>query len=383
MEPPAPRRADVLVVGAGIAGASIAAELAPRRSVVLLEMEDQPGHHTTGRSAAVFAESYGNATVRGLTRASRAFLASPPADFSETPLLSPRGWMFVARGDQRARLDRLHREIAASGGALHPMSPAEALARVPILRREYVAAALWDEGAMDIDVHALHHGYLRRLRRRGGALVTGARVRALSRSGEGWRAETEQGTFFAPLVVDAAGAWGDEVGRLAGAAPIGLVPMRRTAILLDPPAGADVTRWPLVIDAEEQFYFKPESAKLLCSPADETPSPPCDARPEDLDVAIAVDRLTRVCDLEVRHVARRWAGLRSFVADRTPVVGLDPRAEGFFWLAGQGGAGIQTAPALARLAAALALGEPVPDDVAAEGVAAGDVSPARLAGKAP
>jgi D-arginine dehydrogenase len=191
--------------------------------------------------------------------------------------------------------------------------------------------------------------------------------------------ETEQGAFSAPLVVDAAGAWADELGRLAGAMPIGLVPMRRTALLLDPPAGIQVARWPLVIDAEEQFYFKPESGKLLVSPADETPSPPCDARPDDLDVAIAVDRLTRACDLEVHHVARRWAGLRSFVPDRTPVAGPDPRADGFVWLAGQGGAGIQTAPALARLTAALALGEPVPPDIAAEGVSARQLSPARFA----
>ncbi len=373
---PPPRRADVIVIGAGIAGASVAAELAFRRRVVLLEMEEHPGHHTTGRSAAVFAEGYGNRVVRALTRASRSFLEAPPAGFTEHALLVPRGWMFVARSDQLALLGRLEREI---GGSLHAMAPAEAIARVPILRRDYVAGALWDETAMDVDVHALHHGYLRRLRAAGGELFTDTRARALDRAGGAWRVDTEQGVFAAPLVVNAAGAWAEEVGRLAAAAPIGLVPMRRTVVLLDAPRGMEIARWPLVIDAEEQFYYKPEAGKILASPADETPSPPCDARPDDLDVALVVDRITRACDLEVHHVPRKWAGLRSFVADRTPVAGLDPRAAGFFWLAGQGGYGIQTAPALARLAAALLLGEPVPADIAAEGVAARDLSPARLA----
>jgi D-arginine dehydrogenase len=373
-------RADVVVVGAGIAGASVAAELARRRRVVLLEMEEQPGHHTTGRSAAVFAEGYGDPVVRALTRASRPFLAAPPRGFAEHPLLAPRGWMFVGRDDQLAVLAQLERELV---GILRAISPAEAVSRAPILRPGYVAGALWDPTAMDVDVQALHHGFLRLLRAAGGELVTSARVRGLERAGGAWRVDTERGTVEAPVVVNAAGAWADEVGRLAGAVRIGLVPMRRTIVLLDPPAGAELSRWPLVIDAEEQLYFKPESGKILASPADETPSPPCDARADDLDVAITVDRLTRACDLEVHHVPRRWAGLRSFVADRTPVAGFDPRAEGFFWLAGQGGYGIQTAPALARLAAALALGDDVPDDLAAEGVAARDVGPARLEGALP
>jgi D-arginine dehydrogenase len=371
------RQADVVVIGAGIAGASLAAELASRRRVVLLEMEEQPGHHTTGRSAAIFAEGYGNAVVRALTRASRSFLTAPPSGFAEHPLVAPRGWMFVARQDQLAVLAQLERELA---GSLHAISPAEAIARAPILRREYVADALWDESAMDVDVHALHHGFLRLLRAAGGELVTSARVRGLDRVGAAWRVDTEQGTLEAPLVVNAAGAWADEVGRLAGAMRIGLVPMRRTIVLLDPPPGIELARCPLVIDAEEEFYFKPESGKILASPADETPSPPCDAHADDLDVAITVDRITRACDLEVRHIPRRWAGLRSFVADRTPVAGFDLHAEGFFWFAGQGGYGIQTAPALARLAAALALGDDVPDDIAAAGVSARDVAPGRLAG---
>jgi D-arginine dehydrogenase len=374
-----PRACDAVVVGAGIAGASVAAELSSRCRVVLLEMEEQPGHHTTGRSAAVFAEAYGNRVVRALTRASRAFLESPPDGFSEGPLLGPRGALFVASAEQLPALAALEREIASTGGAVRAVGVDEAVARVPILRRDYVAGALLDDAAMDVDVHALHHGYLRRLRRAGGELLTRARAVALRPEGGGWRVETELGAFTAPRVVNAAGAWADEVGALAGAARIGLAPLRRTAFLVDAPRGMAISSWPLVLDAEERFYFKPESGRLLASPADETPSPPCDARPEDLDIAIAIDRITRACALAMDHVGRRWAGLRSFVADRTPVAGEDPRAEGFFWLAGQGGYGIQTAPALARLASALVLGEPIPADIAAEGVAAADLSPARLA----
>ncbi len=372
-----PRRPDVLVIGAGIAGASVAAELAPRRRVAVLEMEDQPGYHTTGRSAAVFAECYGNRVVRALTRASRGFLARTPPG-AEVPLLSPRGWLSIARPDQLETLGALQRELVDHGGTVRPLDEAEARALVPILRPGHVAAALLDPSAMDIDVHALHQLYLARLRAAGGAVFTGARALALERAGGEWRVGTALGDFAAPVVVDAAGAWADEVGRLAGAAAIGLVPKRRTALIVDPPRGQRISGWPLVVDADESFYFKPEGATLLASPADETPSPPCDARPEDIDVAIAIDRITAACDLEVSHVRRRWAGLRSFVADRTPVAGFDPRQPGFFWLAGQGGYGIQTAPALSRLAAALVLGEPVPADVAAEGVTAAHLAPGRL-----
>lgn len=371
------RRSDVLVIGAGVAGASVAAELAPRRRVVVIEMEDQPGYHTTGRSAAVFAECYGNRLVRALTRASRPFLERPPSG-GEAPLLAPRGWLSIARRDQLEQLGGLERELLASGGTVQPVSEAEARALVPILRRGHVAAALLDRSAMDIDVHALHHFYLRRLRAAGGETVTGARAVAFDRAGGDWCVHTTQGDFAAPLVVDAAGAWADEVGRLAGATPIGLVPMRRTALILDPPRETPVSGWPMVVDAEESFYFKPEGGRLLASPADETPSPPCDARPEDLDVAVAIDRITAACELEVSHVRRKWAGLRSFVADRSPVAGFDLRTPGFFWLAGQGGYGIQTAPALSRLAAALALGEPIPDDIAAQGVTAAQLAPDRL-----
>jgi D-arginine dehydrogenase len=231
---------------------------------------------------------------------------------------------------------------------------------------------------MDIDVHALHQGFLRGLRARGGGVLCKAEVRALERCRGHWRVQTAAGGFAAPLLVNAAGAWADEIGRLAGAAPIGLVPKRRTAITFDPPKGAAIDRWPAVIDIDEQWYFKPEAGRLLASPADETPSPPCDAQPDDYDVAVLVDRLTRRTTLPVPRIRARWAGLRSFVADKTVVAGFDARVDGFFWLAGQGGYGIQTAPAVARVASALVGGAAIPPDVAELGVDAAALSPSRL-----
>ena len=370
---------DVLVIGAGIAGVSLAAELAPSRQVLVLEMEDHPCFHTTGRSAALFAEAYGSPVIRRLTQASRMFLEAPPEGFAEHPLLTPRGWMFVADADRRHLLDALHDEINSADGDLRPIHRDEALRRVPILDPAWLAGALHDDQALDIDVHALHQGYLRQIRAAGGQVQTSARVEGLGRRGERWVAHTSQGDVLAPVVVNAAGAWADRLGEAAGARPIGLRPLRRTAVMIDPPAGQDPAAWPMVVDVEELFYFKPDGGQLLLSPCDETPSQPCDAHPDILDVAIAVDRLMQACTLEVRKVGRSWAGLRSFVADRNPVVGFDPALEGFFWVAAQGGYGLQTAPALSRAAAALVLGQGLPSDLLARGVTESDLSPARLA----
>jgi len=362
---------DVVVIGAGIAGAAAAYEMAADRSVLLLERESHPGHHTTGRSAALFSETYGNAAIRALTAGSRRFYEQPPAGFA-TPLLSPRGVVMVARPDQAARL---HNWAASVGPATSAMTAAEVLARVPLLRPGYVGAGAFEPGAMDIDVHALHDGYLRGARARGAAILINAELAALTRSGTGWTVRSGAGTWAADTVVNAAGAWADQVAVLAGAAPCGLQPMRRTALTVDLPDGMDATRWPVVIDADEQFYFKPEGKRLLLSPADETPMSPCDVQPDELDIAICVDRVQRAADLPVRRVVRAWAGLRSFVADRTPVVGFDPGVPGFFWLAGQGGYGIQTAPAMGRLVAALLARRGVPADLASWGVDAAALAP--------
>lgn len=372
------QRFDAIVIGAGMAGASAAYNLAEAGRVVVLERESQPGYHTTGRSAAIFTETYGNATIRGLTIGGRGFFMSPPAGFTQTPLLRPRGVLFIGRADQAETLARAAEEGRRLVPSVHAISAVDACGLVPVLRADYVAGALLEPDAMDIDVDALHQGFLRGLRARGGEIVTDAAVTALGRAGDDWRVESSAGDFAAPVVVNAAGAWCDVVAGLAGIAPVGLVPKRRTAILFDPPAEMAIEDWPMVIDADEEFYFKPDAGKLMGSPADETPSPPCDAQPEELDIAIAVDRIQSAADLDIRRIDHRWAGLRSFVADKTLVAGFEPAALGFFWLAGQGGYGIQTAPAMGRIVAALIAGGGIPSDLADLGVGEAALSPARF-----
>jgi D-arginine dehydrogenase len=344
--------ADILVIGAGMAGASAAHELAAGASVIVLEREERPGMHATGRSAALFSETYGNATVRALSRASRAFLIDPPDGFCDGPILRPRGAMFVATEDDIRLLDA---QAAEEPGAFERLTGDEARGRVPILKPEASAAGLYEGGAMDIDVDALHQGFLRDLRRRGGQVVTDAGVVALTREGDVWIATTPAGEFAAPIVVNAAGAWAEQVATLAGLARVGLQPKRRTAALIDGP-DLNFAAWPLTIDAGERWYFKPDAGRLFISPGDEIDTEPCDAQPEDLDVAIAADRIETATTLVIRRIAHRWAGLRTFAPDRTPVCGFDPRADGFVWLAGQGGYGIQTAPALGRMTAKLVAG---------------------------
>jgi D-arginine dehydrogenase len=369
---------DFIVVGAGIAGASAAYELAATSSVLLLEQEHQPGYHTTGRSAALYAEVYGNQTVRALTTGGKKFYLDPPAGFAEHPLLRPRGVLFIGREDQQRSLDNLLLEVGSLRSNIRRVDAQTLASYVPVLREGYATAAVFDPDAMDIDVHALHQGYLRGLKARGGQLLVNAPARGLTRHNGTWQVETPRGQFSAKVVVNAAGAWADEVAALTHARPIGLVPKRRTAILFQPPAGLRTETWPTVIDADEEFYFRPDAGKIMASPADETPMPPCDVQPEELDIAILVDRLERAVDMPIPRIEHRWAGLRSFVRDKTPVVGYDDDVEDFFWLAGQGGFGIQTAPGIARLTASLARHQPVPDDLAALGVRTADLAPARL-----
>jgi D-arginine dehydrogenase len=368
---------DVLIVGAGMAGASAAYELAAFTSVILLERESQPGYHSTGRSAAVFAPGYGNRVIRALTLASREFYEARAGGLAEYPVLSPRGALLVARADQIASLDAGFAEASAQLPGLERLDPAETRRRLPALRQGYVAGGAFDRSAMDMDVAAIHQGYLKGFRARGGRVVSDAEVRAFHPDSPPWRTETTAGTFEAAVVVDAAGAWADQVAELAGVQPVGLVPKRRTAFLFEPSIAPDPA-WPALIDADEQFYFKPESGLLLGSPADETPMPPCDVQPEELDIALAVDRIERAAAFQVRRVPRKWAGLRSFVADKTPVVGMEQAVPGFFWLAGQGGYGIQTAPAMARAAASLVFDGMLPADLLALGLRPEDLTPSRL-----
>lgn len=366
---------DVAVIGGGIAGVSCAARLAADTRVVLIESEPQLGVHSTGRSAALFIALYGNPLIGALTACSRDALYAARSPDGGT-LVEARGVLFIADHTQHASLDRLRRSANFAGSA-RDASVAEAVSFCPLLRGERLAGAVYEPDASDVDVDLLLQYYASEIRRGRGRIVTGAAVHTLDPVGGHWRIATSAGAFTAPIVVNAAGAWADELAILAGVPPVGIQPYRRTAVIVGLPVGVDARRWPCVIDVDEGFYFKPYGDRLLVSPADETPCAAHDVQPEELDVAIAIDRLETVADIQVSRVFAKWAGLRSFAPDRSPVVGFDPDADGFFWLAGQGGYGIQTAPALSVIAASLIRAEAVgTDDVSPEIVAA--LSPVRL-----
>jgi D-arginine dehydrogenase len=373
---------DALVVGGGIAGASLAFFLAPHARVVLLERESQPGYHSTGRSAALFMASYGTPQVRALTLASRAFLEAPPEGFADGPILSPRGAMLVAAPGQDELLEAQWAVLRATSPGGRRLDAEGAGALVPVLRRERVLGAVFEPDASDIDVARLHQGYLRGVRRHGGRVITDADVTSLQRHGDGlWLADAGRARYAAPVVVDAAGAWCDAVARLAGVAPIGLVPKRRSAFVFAPPAGSGAARWPMFGGIDESWYVKPDAAQLLGSPANADPVVPQDVQPEELDIALAVHRIEAATTLVARPL-RTWAGLRSFVADGDLVGGFDPAAPGFFWLAAQGGYGIQTSAAMGEACAALIRGLPLPERIAAFGLDADKLGPARLAAAA-
>ncbi len=364
---------DFAIVGAGIAGASLAARLSGHGTVLLLEREPAPGYHATGRSAALFSALYGNAPVRALTRASRRFFDSPPHGFAEHPLLTPRGVLHSGTAADHEIVEALCASPLAKR-----ISRAEALERVPILRAHAADCVASEPDASDIDVHSLHQGFLRMAKSGGATTVTRAEVLAL-KPGGAWQLHTTAGDFNARVLVNAAGAWADTLARTAGAAPLGLRPLRRTAVLIDPAPVLIGAHWPAVIAADESFYFKPDAGLLLATPADETPSDPCDAQPEALDVALCVERIETATTLSVKKLRRSWAGLRTFAPDRTPVVGYDNVIENFFWLAGQGGYGVQTSPALSDVAAALVLRKPLPAHVTDEDLDESVIAPGRWA----
>jgi D-arginine dehydrogenase len=369
---------DFLVVGGGMAGVSLAAALAPGARVALVEAEPHPGYHATGRSAALFVPSYGSEIFRALTRASAPFMHSPPEPYFPQPLLRARGALHIARSDQQPRFAATLAELRSSGTRVEVLSPEAARERLPLLRREYAACAAFEPNVDDIDVSALLQGFLKRARALGVRVWVGQRITSPKWRQGAWHLDLDNEPLCARVLVNAAGAWADEVAAACGAAPLGLRPLRRTAALIDPPAGVAVSDWPALFDVDDQFYLKPDAGRLLVSPADEEPLDPCDAWAEDLTVALTIERIQQALDIDVRRVVHNWAGLRTFAPDRDPVVGFDPRVAGLFWCAGQGGCGIQTAPALARLAAALARGEALPSDIAAQGVTAQALSPARF-----
>ena len=365
---------DVIVIGGGIAGISAAAEIAVHCKVLVLEMEEQPGYHATGRSAAYFAPSYGNNVVRGITQASQSFFMAPPAGFSDADLVKPRSAVFIAREDQKKSLENL----ASEQPKLLQLDSDSLVSWIPILRSDYAVGGLRDDHGGDIEVNSLLQGYLRLLRRHNGTLVTNQAVNQLTRQDATWKVSTTQEEFFSPVIVNAAGAWADGIAELAGLEKLGLQPKRRSALLIDRPEGYDIENWPLVVDVDEEFYFKPDAGQLLISPANEDLSMACDSRPEELELAIGVDRFENATGYEVKKINHSWAGLRTFAPDKTFVAGFDPRIDGFFWLAGQGGYGVQSAPGLAQLSMSLILD--VPPSEAFSGVLdyRDDVSPTRL-----
>jgi D-arginine dehydrogenase len=368
-----------LIVGGGVAGLSAAAALGEQARVTVLEGEESIGYHSSGRSATMLHYALGNPLVRALTLASRSFFDQPPDGFTDVPLGRTMPVLVHAREDELAELDALDAAIAPFA-TLGRIGEREMLALCPILRvgEGGAVSAIVDRNGIRLDPHALLQGYARNLRQRGGQLATTARVSAIGRAGDAWEVTTESGErFSAPVLVNAAGAWGDSVAAMAGVAPLGLEPMRRTIITFDAPEGSDLAGWPFAKTVGDELYFAPESGRLFASPMDEVATDPCDAQPDDYEVALAAHRVEERTTMEVKRIVHKWAGLRTFAPDRTPVAGFAADSDGFFWLVGQGGFGLQTSPMMAAAAASLILGTPWPlGDVSPDAL-----SPRRFAGK--
>ena len=375
-------QADFIIIGGGIAGASTGFWLAAHGKVVVLERETLPGYHSTGRSAALYTAAYGTPQVRALTLASRAFFDQPPAGFAEHPLLAPRGEMTVDFDGDAAELQRQFDAARACVPEMQLLSADEACARLPVLRREKVHGALYDPSASDIDTDALHQGYLRGIRRQQGEVHSDCEVLGLRREADGqWQVQTTRGEFRAPLIINAAGAWADVIGQLAGARPLGLQPKRRAAFIFEAPADIDSHGWPMLVSLDESFYMKPDAGMLLGSPCNADPVEPHDVQPEELDIALGIYQIEEATTLTIRRPFRTWAGLRSFVADGDLVAGFDGEVPGLFWVAAQGGYGIQTSPAMGQASAALVRGEPLPAALGDFGLSAEQLSPTRLASR--
>lgn len=368
---------DYLIVGAGISGTAAAYELALHGSVLLVEAETAPGYHATGRSAALFTPHQGTQLVQAINRVSAAFFANPPDGFVDQPLLSPRGNLTIAEPGQEDRLQALL-ALSAPGREVHEINATAVLAMAPLLRPERIGAAVHEPGVADIDVDALHQGYLRGFKQRGGVLVSGQRITALRRTGELWTAQTPDSSFQARIIVNAAGAWADHVAVLAGSVPIGLVPRRRTAIIVDGPIRIDTRAMPAVDFTSTEAYFKPDGGRIMASLGDQDPVEAQDIRPDEWEIAVLADWLQNETLLTIRRIEHSWAGLRSFVADDSPVLGFDDVVPNFFWLAAQGGYGIMMAPALGRVVAELLLNDSWLDDLAQQGVTAKDMGVSRL-----
>lgn len=368
---------DVIVIGAGMAGASVAYFLAPHARVLVLEREVSAGMHSTGRSAALFSETYGSPQVRALTRATRPFLLAPPAGFATRPILAPRGATIISGRAHAEDVRALYEAIVPFTRDIELHDAARLQAAVPVLRPEVAQIGLHEPGAADIDVNELHQGFLRGLRARGGQLRLDVAIHAISRIAGGWEVDDGGQGFRAPLLINAAGAWVDQVAALAGVAPLGITPKRRSAFVFDPPPGQATARWPFVTDFAETFYFKPDAGLLLGSCANADPVAPHDVQPEEYDIALGIHRIEEATSMTIHRPRRSWAGLRSFVADGDLVGGFARDAPGFFWVAAQGGYGIQTSAAMGEACAQLALGLPLPTRLVDAGLTAAMLAPRR------
>jgi D-arginine dehydrogenase len=374
---------DAIIIGAGIAGTSVAYFMSNYAKVVVLERESQPGVHSTGRSAALFSETYGPAQVRALTRASRSFFERPPRGFVESELLSPRGALVIGTREQSAQIESDYEAMRVGTPQLQLLDEVRTRSIVPVLEPQFAHLGLYEPGAADIDVNTLHQGFIRGLKQRGSRLECGVQIHSIERAAGEWLLEVgmrgaQPHSLRAPIIINAAGAWADEVAAMAGVASLELEPRRRSAFLFQPPEGVVTAHWPFVTSVSEDFYFKPDAGLLLGSPANADPVAPHDVQPEDLDIAIAVDRIERVTTMRIQQPMRPWAGLRSFVADGGLVGGFDPSARGFFWVAALGGYGIQTCAAMGEACAHLASGRALPKHLADAGLSSAMLGVERL-----
>lgn len=371
------RTADFIVIGGGIAGASVAYELLPHGSVIVLEQESALGYHSTGRSAAVMSENYGPRLWSRLVSATRGFLENPPEGFTDIPLVTDRGALFLAQDHETAQLQAQYDDLIARGARVELMPAADSLRYCEVLRTDKYATAMYEPDCKDVDTNELMMGYQRRIRAAGGMVLTGARVTAISRDANGWRVDTTAGEVQGGTVVNAAGGWVQQIADMAGLGYRNVVPFRRTAVTFDAPAGSNLHHWPMTFDVAETFYFKPEAGKVMVSPVDMARSEPCDAQADEMEVAIAIDRIETFTTMKVARLSHKWGGLRTFAPDHEPVIGADPQDPAFIWLAGQGGNGVMASAASARLAASLAVGNGIPADIAALGITEDAISPAR------
>jgi D-arginine dehydrogenase len=373
------RSFDFMVVGGGIAGASAASALSRHGRVALLEKESQPGFHSTSRSAAVLSCAYGPRSWQILSTASASFYAEPPEGFTDAALTRPLGALYLAAAHEEEGLRDQAADLTKRGVACELISAEAARSMVPVVHMEKFTLGLHEPGCVDLDANALLHGYLRQARRNGAETFFGTEIESLARTSRVWRAATRKETIEAPILVNAAGAWADEVAARAGLPRRGLEPFRRTAITFAPPAEHDAHKWPMTFDLAETWYFKPEGRYIMMSPADLVPTEPCDAQPDAYDIAVAIDRIESVTSIKVDRPNSRWAGLRTFAPDHEAVIGPDPEEPSFIWYAGQGGNGVMASQAAGEVCAALALDQEMPGSVARLGLTKDMIAPSRLA----